>query len=510
VIVPRSYFAKLLWLFLGYGALMTGVLIFVMHVSHTAYHLELDQLRSRDLAQQYVAAHLLVREPPLTVHNFARSLKHITEINPDIDLYVLDASGQILAGSADHHPFDRHLDLEPVRKFVSGEAAFPLLGDNPADSRHRAIFSAAPLSIPGCPAAYLYIVLTHHDAPSAIQRLKLVNDLGTDAAVILAAAFAAIIASVLFLRYLTRRLGTLQEDMESFRDTGVVPDPLRNSTCSRCGDEIEALRGLFVQLAAQVHAQLQELRRTDRQRRELLANISHDLKTPLATLQVHLEILSQSELPHEERNTYVGVALQQCRRLVSLVEKLLTLAKLDAREITLALEPFQLAELAQDVAMKWALAARHAGVSMSAEPPSGRVPFVIGDVRWIEKVMDSLLDNALRYAGSGGQVTLRVAPDESAVRLCVHDSGAGIPEAERTRIFDELYRGDASRSTRSGEAGLGLGLPIARAILALHGQSIDFRTEPNQGTTFFFQLPRADRSAFADGARPEMPRRGAV
>jgi signal transduction histidine kinase len=278
--------------------------------------------------------------------------------------------------------------------------------------------------------------------------------------------------------------------------------------CSRSGDEIEALRQLFVQLAAQVHSQLQELRRTDRQRRELLANVSHDLKTPLATLQVHLEILSQSELAHEERNTYVGVALQQCRRLVSLVEKLLTLAKLDARQIALALEPFQLAELAQDVAMKWALAARRAGVAMSAEPPAGRVPLVIGDVRWIEKVLDSLLDNALRYAGSGGQVTLRVAPGESAVRLCIHDSGVGIPEAERPRIFDELYRGDESRSTRSGEAGLGL--PIARAILALHGQSIDFRTGPNEGTTFFFQLSRADSAAPTDGARQELARNGAA
>jgi signal transduction histidine kinase len=494
VIVPRTYFAKVLWLFLGYGTLMTGVLLFVMHVSHTTYHLELDQLRGRDLAQQYVTAHLLVREPPLTVHNFARSLKHIIEINPDIDLYVLDASGQILAGSADNRPLGRHLDLEPVRKFVSGKAAFPLLGDNPADPRHRAIFSAAPLSIANCSAAYLYIVLTHHDTTSAIQRLKLVNDLGTDATVILAAAFAAIIASVLFLRHLTRRLGTLQGDMESFRNNGVVPDTLRNSTCSCSGDEIEALRGLFVQLATQVRAQLQELRRTDRQRRELLANVSHDLQTPLATLQVHLEILSQSELAHEQRNTYAGVALQQCRRLVSLVEKLLTLARLESREITLTLEPFHLAELAQDVAMKWELTARHAGVSICAEPPTKGVPLVVGDIRWIEKVLDSLLDNALRYAGGGGQVTLQVAPCESSVCLCVHDSGAGIPEAERSHIFDELYRGDASRSTtRSGEAGLGL--PTARAILALHGQSIDFRTEPNEGTTFFFQLPRADRAA---------------
>ncbi len=505
---PRTLFAKLLLLFFGFGALMTSVLIFVMGVSHTTYHLELDQLRNRDLARQYAAAHLLVREPPLTAHNFASSLNHITEINPGVDVYVLDASGYVLAASVGARRLARHrVDIAPIRQFLAGQGGFPLLGDDPTDAHRHGVFSAAPLAIPGCSAAYLYILLNHHDGGSAIQRLKAAYTIGTDAGVIVAAALAALAASILFLRHLTRRLGVLQQDIEAFRDTDVVVDPPDDSSVKDSGDEIEQLRTLFLQLAARIRSQMQALQKTDRQRRELLANVSHDLRTPLATLQTHLETLSvKGGLASEERSAYLAIALQQCRRLMSLVDALLTLAKLDAREITISPEPFQLAELVQDVAMKWALAARRVGVALTAEPPPERLALVIGDIGWIERVLDSLLDNAVRYAGRGGRVTLHLTPTAHAVRVAVHDSGAGIPERERARVFEHLYRGDPSRSSDSGQAGLGLS--IARAILDLHGQAIDFVTAPNEGTTFFFELPRAGSAGPAQDRVRESLRRG--
>jgi signal transduction histidine kinase len=254
-------------------------------------------------------------------------------------------------------------------------------------------------------------------------------------------------------------------------------------------------------MAARIHSQMQELNQMGHQRRELLANVSHDLRTPLATLQSHLETLSvNAKLPRDEQEAYLAVAFQQCRRLVSLVDKLLTLAKLDARQITISPEPFQPAELMQDVAMKWALAARRAGVTVSAEPPIDGAALVVGDVGWIEKVLDNLIDNAVRYAGGGGRVTLRVTAGSEAVRIEVHDGGPGIAETDRARIFDPLYRGDPSRSSDTGQAGLGLS--IARAILALHGQTIDFVTTANEGTTFFFELRRVARGG-AKSVPPE-------
>lgn len=489
MIAPRTLYGKLLLVFLGFGALMTGVFLFVMRVSHETYHREFDQLVNRELAQKYVDANLLVREPPLTAHNFASSLARITAINPDIDVYVLDAAGVILAASAPGNRVVRDsVSLTPVARFLDGHTGLPLLGDDPADSDRREVFSAAPLSIPDCPAAYLYVVLNRHEAITTAAGLKTSYAIGEGVGVVLAATLLALGGSVVFLRLLTRRFGVLQESMERFRDSAFTELPeTPPSGVQAPVDEIEKLRRMFVELAERVRRQMQELHATDDMRRELLANVSHDLRTPLATLQAHLETLSsKDDLTAAERRAYLAVTLQQCRRLIALVEQLLELAKLDAGQITISAEPFALAELAQDVAQKKSLDARRRGVALAVEPPASDLPLVFGDIALMERVLDNLVENALRFAGPGGRVTISLAGTADSVRLSVYDTGPGIPEGERGRIFDRFYRSDRSRPSESGLAGLGLS--IARGILELHGQWIDLDSRPGEGTTFFFEL----------------------
>ena len=486
--IRNTLFGKLLLLFLGFGALMTAAFVYVMGVSHENYHSEFDQTTNRDLARQYVAANLLIREPPLTAHNFANALRHIVEINPAIDVYVLDARGEILAGSTDAASVTRQrVALEPIGQFIEGQRKFPLLGDDPASASRREVFSAAPLSIPDCPAAYLYIVLHREGHGAAADGLKTLYAIREGIGVVLVAIVLALAGSLLLLRMLTRRLGALQQDIERFRDGKFIePAVLRDEQSSPDGDEIERLRYLFVQLAEKILGQLQELHKIDEMRRELLTNVSHDLRTPLTTLSAHLEtLLLKNDLPEEERQSYVGTAFAQCRRLSKLVEQLLELAKLDAGEVLLSPEPFQLAELAHDVAHKFELSARRMQVALRVEH-AGSLPLVLGDVRLIEHVFDHLLDNALRHVSESGEVRVTLTHHGATIRVEIHDTGPGIPASERHRIFDRFYRGDKSRSTMSGY--FGLGLTIVRGILELHGQRIDFVSNPGQGTTFFFEL----------------------
>jgi signal transduction histidine kinase len=491
VIAPRTLFAKLLLVFLGFGALMTGVFVFVMRVSHETYHLQFDQTVNRDLAQQYVRTNLLVRETALATDTLANALRGIAEINRNIDAYVLDARGEILAASTAARPtVRRRVDLEPIDRFLDGRRDFPLLGDDPSYARRRGVFSVARLSVPGSAAAYLYIVLHRHGEDFGAASLKTTYAIEEGVGVILAATLLAIAGSILFLRLLTRRLGTLQADFERFRDSQFVEVPAIPSKAERPeDDEIERLRRLFLQLAERTRGQMRELQKTDDMRRQFLANVSHDLRTPLTTLQVHLETLSLKEdLPMEERRELLAVTLAQCRRLIRLVERLLELAKLDARHVALSPEPFQLAELVQDIAMKFELAARHAGVGLRIEHP-GSLPLVSADIPLIERVIDNLIENGVRYAAQGGEVTVRLMPESQAVRVEVHDTGPGIPDNERERVFDRFYRGDKSRSSGSGHAGLGLA--IVRSILELHGSTIDFVSGSGGGTMFFFELPVA-------------------
>ena len=507
--IRNTLFGKLLLLFLGFGALMTAAFVYVMGVSHETFHSEFEQTANRDLARQYVDANLLIRDPPLTAHNFTNALRHLVEINPGNDIYVLDASGEVLASSIKASSISQQrVALAPIQEFLTGRAKFPLWGDDPSRGGHREVFSAAPLSIPGCSAAYLYIVLHREQHAAAADGLKTLYAIREGAGVVLVAIVLALAGSLLLLRMLTRRLGALKQDIQQFRDSEFLDSSLVAEPDSSQGDEVERLRHLFMQLVEKIRGQMHELQKTDEMRRELLTDVSHDLRTPLATLSAHLEsLLLKEDLPKEDHRSYLATAFAQCRRLSKLVEQLLDLAKLDAGQTTFVPEPFPLAELAQDVAQKFELSARRAQVSLRIEH-SKALPLVLGDVRLIEQVFDNLLDNALRHVTQGGEVRVALTQRSATVRVEVHDTGPGIPTSEHHRVFDRFYRGDKSRSTDSGY--FGLGLAIVRGILELHRHGIDFVSKPNQGTSFFFELSVVDDPVKSGHDAPAMKARHAA
>jgi signal transduction histidine kinase len=232
-----------------------------------------------------------------------------------------------------------------------------------------------------------------------------------------------------------------------------------------------------------------QLQSVDTARREMLANQSHDLRTPITTLLAHLETLQIVEQPlsEEERREYVAVAMRQSKRVAQLVEQLLEAAKLDARQIVANPESFPIGELLQDVVQKFALAARDRGIdlALNVAPAHTRV---YADIGLLERVFDNLIDNALRHTPRGGCVTVSATPHGERVRLAVTDSGSGMTPEEAARVFDRFYRGDLGRSTTSGQAGLGLA--IVRSIIELHGSTIAIDTRPGAGASFHFDLPR--------------------
>jgi len=221
-------------------------------------------------------------------------------------------------------------------------------------------------------------------------------------------------------------------------------------------------------------------------RRDLVANVSHDLRTPLVAMRGYLEVLATrgEQLPAEQRQGYVAIALRQCEQLGRLVDALFELAQLDFKGAALARESFALAELASDVVQKFALAAAEAGVDLASEAAPG-LPLVDADLGLIERVLDNLIDNALRHTPAGGAVRITIEAVGNDVRVRVADTGAGIDAADLPHVFDRHWRGSASRRAR----GAGLGLAIARRIVELHGTTIEVESEPARGTCFTFSLP---------------------
>jgi len=223
-------------------------------------------------------------------------------------------------------------------------------------------------------------------------------------------------------------------------------------------------------------------------RRELIANVSHDLRTPLATLQGYLETLQLKEesLSEDERRLYLDIALRHSRRLGTLVSELFELSKLDSYDGELQREPFALGELVHDVLQEFQLQANEKGVTLKPSL-TGQLPFVVANVGLMERVLQNLVDNALRHTEEGGTVTVELSPEpRGEVTVQVRDDGCGIAEDDLPHVFERFYRRDRSNEAPGGAGGLGLA--ITKRALELHGSEIEVRSQLGVGTDFCFRL----------------------
>jgi predicted ATPase/signal transduction histidine kinase len=220
-------------------------------------------------------------------------------------------------------------------------------------------------------------------------------------------------------------------------------------------------------------------------RRDLIANVSHDLRTPLVSMRGYLEVLATrgESLDAEQRRQYLGIAVRQSERLASLVDELFELAKLDFKGMAPSREPFAFAELAADVVQKFRLAADERGVALELVAP--RLPFVDADIGLMERVLENLIGNALQHTPRGGRVEVALGADDTALHARVSDTGNGIAAADLPFLFDRFYRG----SNSAGPNGAGLGLAIAKRILELHGGEIRADSDGRSGSCFSFVLP---------------------
>ena len=305
-------------------------------------------------------------------------------------------------------------------------------------------------------------------------------------------------AALIVFKLLTERLSTLAEAMEAFRVGSLkTADALPRGNPR--GDEVDRLGHAFREMSERIIDQFRELQAADETRRELLANVSHDLRTPLTSMQGYLEMLliHEGRLSPEEHHSYLQVATRHCVRLGRLVDDLFELTKLEGRETRLQREDFPLQELAQDVAQKFALRAanRNIRIDTGFDPDS---PPVRADLALIERLLDNLMENALRHTPAGGHIHIHQGPSGDAVEIRVQDSGEGIPAAQIAHVFDRYYQVDRGESGAAGAAGLGLA--IARRIVELHAGEIAVESVVGEGTCVVVRLPAAARRPGAAGS----------
>jgi signal transduction histidine kinase len=474
-------FAILLLLF---GGLCGGLEL----VSATNNQQEIVQRLSRGLAR-HIASHWDLFKQDKFDKKAAEELFYmLMVVNPSIELYLLDTEGKILSFNA---PPGRvrmqQVDLEPVQAFLSGKD-LPLKGDNPRNPQNREIFSATPLLHNNRPAGYLYIVLAGDDYHQLAENIWQGHVFQSAILTGFGVLVLTLLSGLVLFYLLTRRLNKLTLTITAFDQANFTGGLQIDDIVRRSSDEIGRLATAFSHMAERIEKQVEQIKTQDELRREMIANVSHDLRTPLTSMQGYLETIQRKtdQLTSSECQQYLEVAVRQSQRVGHLAQELFELAKLELKEVQPNFEYFSVQELIQDAVQKFELAAKGKGVLINVQFHED-FPQVYADIAMIDRVLTNLIDNALRHSPEGGRVTLSLSLDSlNSVMICVEDSGAGIAHEHLPSLFE---RDSILRKSPRKHSGGGLGLLISKRILELHGCGIEAFNGQGSGAKFIFNLP---------------------
>jgi len=291
----------------------------------------------------------------------------------------------------------------------------------------------------------------------------------------------AVVLGLLAIWFLTRSLSGVIAKVKRFKEG----DYSARIAPNEAGDLVE-LSDTFNDMADQIVANIDQLKSVENLRRELIANVSHDLRTPLAIMQGYVEtlLMKNDSLPPTARAKYLTTVLNSSERLAKLIAQLFEYSKLEAQQIEPQKEPFFIADLAQDIFIKYQILAKEKDLTLALNKPD-EVPMVFADVGLVERVIQNLMDNAIKFTPQGGTITLHLDPSNEDVLIKIEDTGKGISEEEQSAIFERYHKAGSTKQN----AGAGLGLAIAQKILELHDATIRVQSKLDHGTTFAFQLP---------------------
>ena len=469
-----------------------GVSAWLQTQSSGRYEQEVVQRLSGGLAARIAGSAELMARGGLNQDAVSALFGKLMDVNPSVEVYVLAPDGRVVAQDAPPGRLKRErVDTAPIRRLLANER-LPIVGDDPRSADARKVFDAAPLKVDGQDAGYVYVVLQGeaHDALAA--NVSADNVLRTTLWSMALVALLGLLAGISAFWLITRPLRELTAAVKRFETDGI--DALAREAptferLARSGGEIALLGDAFARMSRRITEQWRELTLQDQQRRELFANISHDLRTPLTSLHGYLEtlLIKSGTLDEADRRRYLEIALGQSRKVGRLAQELFELARLEYGVVKPEKESFALADLVQDVFQKFELAAEARQQELLPDISPG-LPVVKADLGMIERVLTNLLDNAIRHTPAGGRIEVQLRAADEGVQVQISDTGPGIPNELRKGLFTRPAFMSGGRADGSGG---GLGLVIVQRILQLHGSDIRLVQQPEKGAVFRFSLGSA-------------------
>ncbi len=466
--------------------------------SSQAYQREVTQVMHRDLASYVADNYLQFTDGKPDIEAAKQTFHDLMILGPNFEFYLLDTQGDVLSCTADPLVLKRtHVDITPIQQYLNTtDLKSPILGDDPRGIDRKKIFSVAPIVRDGTLEGYLYVILGSEVYDHTVDLIWSSQIIEWGLWVFVSGLVFALIATLWLTGLITRPLTKLTQQVRDIQSKGFSDDPYKDVALIKAlaqwdqknPTEIDTLGCAFKAALEKIHEQYQNIVTIDELRRELLSHVSHDLRTPMASLLGYLETweLNQSTLSPEQSQQYIATAKKSAQRISSLVDQLFELAHLDSDNVQVNREPISIAELVQDVLQKFSIEANKKNISLNVTPKDSSIQ-VMGDIEKLERVFSNLLENALRHTPEGGNITVRLNHSGNFVAIEVEDTGIGIPDEDLPHIFDPHFK--AGNSVRGNSAHGGLGLAITKRLLELHQTTIAVSSKIGQGTTFAFSLP---------------------
>ncbi|MFS4455488.1 sensor histidine kinase [Maribacter sp. 2304DJ31-5] len=415
---------------------------------------------------------------------FGDLMHDMMAVNRSIEVYLLNNIGEIqysvVLEQKENEPA-RRVDLEPINSFIRSKGTEYITGDDPLNPGEKKIFSAAPFNING-KEGFIYIILAGKEFELISDNLlgQYFTKLGIGTT-LLTMLFAAIIG-MLSIWFLTKNLRLIINTVRRFQE-GDLDVRIENPNES----DIEVFAHSFNDMADTIVGNMDKMKSVDTLRRELIANVSHDLRTPLAILKGYVETLQikRDSLTEEQKQEYLQITHDNIDKLSNLINQLFDYSKLEAEQVTPIKEPFSITELSHDLIAKFKVLADHKKIDLQLDNPEENC-MVFADVSLVERALQNLIENAIKYTEPNGKVTLGLLKKGKNIVINITDTGTGIPVNEQPFIFDRYKQVDKSAKKQQG---YGLGLAIVKKIMDLHDTTITVLSKPREGSSFTFNLP---------------------
>lgn len=410
-------------------------------------------------------------------------------LGPAFEFYFLDPAGNIITYSADSSKIKRKkVELGPLVNLISNPEAIPVFGDDPRSLTKQKIFSAAPIYRGDNLQGYLYVIIGGEIYDSIISQMKNDKNFQQYSALFIGTLLFLLCILLAVFRYFTAPLKQLASEMVAINEVKFDQSKVALTQWNNPNNnEVDKLGYTFNAMVKQINQQFSQLTENDRIRRELLAHLSHDLRTPLATMQGYIEtmVIKGEHLSKQEQADYIATVQRNGMQLKRLIDQIFELAHLEDGQVTVNLETFAIGELLHDILAKFSLKAKEKNINLILEPQQCRF-VVYSDIAKLERIITNLLENALRHTKVGGEVSIIVSQQTNKIKIAVTDNGTGISKEDIAYIFDARYR--ASNAIEDKTTHAGLGLAISQKLSKILNSEICVDSKLGQGSSFSLSL----------------------